>query len=127
MKAVARAARPEPARGKPAQRRSACACLSRPRPLLYLSHPHSFRLERPSSDERGRADGARARRRGSRRAARLLAAANPRHRLRAPMLPAHATVAEVNRSWPAGAGDERYLVVMFVDMPGLTRLARGRL
>jgi adenylate cyclase len=43
------------------------------------------------------------------------------------MLPAHATVAEVNRSWPAGAGDERYLVVMFVDMPRSTRLARGRL
>ena len=43
------------------------------------------------------------------------------------MLPAHATVAEVNRSWPAGAGDERYLVVMFVDMPGSTRLAKGRL
>ena len=32
-----------------------------------------------------------------------------------------------NRSWPAGAGDERYLVVMFVDMPGSTRLAKGRL
>ena len=29
----------------------------------------------------------------------------------APMLPAHTTVAEVNRSWPAGAGDERYLVI----------------
>jgi hypothetical protein len=38
------------------------------------------------------------------------------------MLPAHTTVAEVNRSWPAGAGDEHYLVIMFVDMRGSTRL-----
>ena len=45
----------------------------------------------------------------------------------APMLPAHTTVAEVNRSWPAGAGDERYLVIMFVDMRGSTRLAEQRL
>jgi class 3 adenylate cyclase len=31
------------------------------------------------------------------------------------------------RSWPAGAGDERYLAIMFVDMRGSTRLAEGRL
>jgi hypothetical protein len=45
----------------------------------------------------------------------------------APMLPAHTTVAEVNRSWPAGAGHEHYLVIMFVDMRGSTRLAEGQL
>jgi adenylate cyclase len=45
----------------------------------------------------------------------------------APMLPPHATAAEVNRGWPAGAGDERYLVIMFVDMRGSTRLAEGQL
>ena len=44
-----------------------------------------------------------------------------------PMLPPHTTLAEVNRGWPAGAGDERYLVIMFVDMRGSTRLAEGRL
>jgi adenylate cyclase len=43
----------------------------------------------------------------------------------APMLPAHTMVAEVNRSWPAGAGDERCLVIMVVDMRGSTRLAEG--
>jgi adenylate cyclase len=45
----------------------------------------------------------------------------------APMLPPHATLAEVKRAWPAGAGDERYLVIMFVDMRGSTRLAERRL
>ena len=45
----------------------------------------------------------------------------------APMLPPHTTLAEVNRGWPTGAGDERYLVIMFVDMRGSTRLAEQRL
>jgi class 3 adenylate cyclase len=39
------------------------------------------------------------------------------------MLPPHAPSAEVDRDWPAGGGDERYLVIMLVDMRGSTRLA----
>jgi class 3 adenylate cyclase len=39
------------------------------------------------------------------------------------MLPPHAPSAEVARDWPAGGGDERYLVIMLVDMRGSTRLA----
>jgi adenylate cyclase len=42
-----------------------------------------------------------------------------------PMLPPHTTVADVNRDWQAGAGHERYLVIMFIDMRGSTRLAEG--
>jgi adenylate cyclase len=45
----------------------------------------------------------------------------------APMLPPHATLAEVERSSRGGAGDECYLVIMFVDMRGSTRLAEQRL
>jgi adenylate cyclase len=44
-----------------------------------------------------------------------------------PMLPPHTTVSDINRGWPAGAGAERYLVIMFVDMRGSTKLAEGRL
>ncbi len=44
-----------------------------------------------------------------------------------PMLPPHTTVADVNRGWPSGAGDERYVVIMFVDMRGSSKLAEGSL
>ena len=44
-----------------------------------------------------------------------------------PMLPPHTTVRDVNRGWPARSGDERYVVIMFVDMRGSSRLAEGSL
>ncbi|HZZ60066.1 MAG TPA: adenylate/guanylate cyclase domain-containing protein [Roseiarcus sp.] len=45
----------------------------------------------------------------------------------APLLPPHATVADVRRGGPARDGEERYVVVMFVDMRGSSRLAEQRL
>jgi adenylate cyclase len=44
-----------------------------------------------------------------------------------PLLPPHTTVADVRRGWPARSGDERYLVIMFVDLRGSSRLAERRL
>ena len=44
-----------------------------------------------------------------------------------PLLPPHATLAEVKRGGLAWGGDERYVVIMFVDMRGSSRLAEGRL
>ncbi len=44
-----------------------------------------------------------------------------------PMLPPHTTAADVSRGWPARSGDERYLVIMFVDMRGSSKLAEGSL
>jgi adenylate cyclase len=44
-----------------------------------------------------------------------------------PMLPPHTTVADVNRGRLARAGDERYVVIMFVDLRGSSKLAEGRL
>jgi adenylate cyclase len=45
----------------------------------------------------------------------------------APMLSPQATAQDVRRMAPASSGVERYLVVMFVDMRGSTRMAEGRL
>ena len=44
-----------------------------------------------------------------------------------PLLPPHTAVADVRRGWPASSGDERYLVLMFVDLRGSSRLAARRL
>ncbi len=44
-----------------------------------------------------------------------------------PLLPPHATAVDAYRTGPARSGDERYVVVMFVDMRGSSRLAEGRL
>jgi adenylate cyclase len=44
-----------------------------------------------------------------------------------PMLPPNTTIADVNRSRSARAGDERYVVIMFVDLRGSSKLAEGRL
>ena len=43
-----------------------------------------------------------------------------------PLLPPHATIADVRRG-PARSGEERYAAVMFVDMRGSTRRAEKRL
>ena len=43
-----------------------------------------------------------------------------------PLLPPHATLADVRRG-PARSGEERYAAVMFADMRGSTRLAEKRL
>ena len=43
-----------------------------------------------------------------------------------PLLPPHATIADV-RFGPARSGEERYAVVMFVDMRGSSRIAETRL
>jgi adenylate cyclase len=45
----------------------------------------------------------------------------------APLLPPHAAVADAQRGLPARGGDERYVVVMFVDLRGSSKLAEGRL
>ncbi len=45
----------------------------------------------------------------------------------APLLPPHATVADVRRRGPTRSGEERYVVIMFVDMRGSSRLAEKRL
>ena len=44
-----------------------------------------------------------------------------------PLLPPHATLADVRRDGPAWSGDERYVVIMFVDMRDSSRLAERRL
>ena len=44
-----------------------------------------------------------------------------------PMLPPHTTVADLNRGRLARAGDERYVVIMFVDLRGSSKLAEERL
>ncbi len=44
-----------------------------------------------------------------------------------PLLPPHTAIADVRRGWPASSGDERYLVLMFVDLRGSSRLAERRL
>jgi adenylate cyclase len=44
-----------------------------------------------------------------------------------PLLPAQATIADVHRKGPVRGGDERYVVIMFVDMRGSSKLAEGRL
>jgi adenylate cyclase len=44
-----------------------------------------------------------------------------------PMLPSNTTVADLNRGRSARAGDERYVVIMFVDLRGSSKLAEGRL
>jgi adenylate cyclase len=44
-----------------------------------------------------------------------------------PMLPPHTTVVDVNRGRSARAGVERYVVIMFVDLRGSSKLAEGRL
>jgi len=43
------------------------------------------------------------------------------------LLPPQATMAEVRRRAPASSGEERYAVIMFVDMRGSSRLAEARL
>ena len=45
----------------------------------------------------------------------------------APLLPPHATVVDLRRTGPARSGEERYAVIMFVDMRGSSRLAERRL
>ena len=45
----------------------------------------------------------------------------------APLLPPHATMADVRRRAPASGGEERYAVIMFVDMRESSRLAEARL
>ncbi|MBV9287105.1 MAG: adenylate/guanylate cyclase domain-containing protein [Hyphomicrobiales bacterium] len=45
----------------------------------------------------------------------------------APLLPPHSAVADAQRGLPATSGDERYVVVMFVDLRGSSQLAEGRL
>ena len=44
-----------------------------------------------------------------------------------PLLSANVSVADLRRGGPLGFGDERYLVIMFVDMRGSSRLAENRL
>jgi adenylate cyclase len=44
-----------------------------------------------------------------------------------PLLPPHATIADVHRRGPTRGGDERYVVIMFVDMRGSSKLAEARL
>jgi adenylate cyclase len=44
-----------------------------------------------------------------------------------PMLPPHTTVADLHKGLPTGTGDERYVVIMFVDMRGSSKLAEGSL
>jgi adenylate cyclase len=44
-----------------------------------------------------------------------------------PLLPPHAAIADVNRGRLSRSGDERYVVIMFVDMRGSSKLAEGRL
>jgi adenylate cyclase len=44
-----------------------------------------------------------------------------------PMLPPNTTVADLNRGRPSRAGVERYVVIMFVDLRGSSKLAEGRL
>ncbi len=43
------------------------------------------------------------------------------------LLPPYATIADVRQRGPTRSGEERYLVVMFVDMRGSSRLAEQRL
>ena len=45
----------------------------------------------------------------------------------APLLPPHAAIADVRRRGPSHSGDERYVVIMFVDMRGSSKLAEQRL
>jgi adenylate cyclase len=45
----------------------------------------------------------------------------------APLLPPHVTMADVHRRGPTRSGDERYVVIMFVDMRGSSKLAEKRL
>jgi adenylate cyclase len=45
----------------------------------------------------------------------------------APLLPPYAAIADVHRRGPARSGEERYVVSMFVDMRGSSRLAEKRL
>ena len=59
---------------------------------------------------------------------RLACQLRPTHDLAfAPLLPPHATVADVRRRGPTRSGEERYVVIMFVDMRGSSRLAEKRL
>jgi adenylate cyclase len=43
------------------------------------------------------------------------------------LLPAQATIADVHRRGPVRGGDERYVVIMFIDMRGSSKLAEDRL
>jgi hypothetical protein len=45
----------------------------------------------------------------------------------APLLPPNATIADVHRRGPTRSGEERHVVIMFVDMRGSSRLAEQRL
>jgi adenylate cyclase len=59
---------------------------------------------------------------------RLACQLRPTHDLAfVPMLPPHASIADVRRGDPSHSGDERYVVIMFVDMRGSSKLAEGRL
>jgi len=45
----------------------------------------------------------------------------------APLLPPHASIADVRRRGPTRSGEERYMAIMFVDMRESSRLAEKRL
>ena len=61
-------------------------------------------------------------------AVRLACQLRPAHDLAfALLLPPHATIADVHRGGPTRSGEERYVVIMFVDMRGSSRLAERRL
>jgi len=124
----ARAQRPQRARGKPAQQRAACQRLRRPRALLHLPHSRDRGLRgapEPSKREAFVLNRVGA---GSDPAIRLACQLRPETDLSffQIFLP-QITAASLRTSSPSRIGEERYLVSMFVDMRGSTKLAEKRL
>ena len=118
----------ERAGGEPAQQRTPCQRLRRPRALLHLPHPHHRRLQRAARTLAARSLRARpGRRRRSVDPPRLPVAADR------PISPSSSCSCRTrcrpirHASNPTRIGQERYLVSMFVDMRGSTKLAEKRL
>ena len=114
------------ARGEPHQRHPARACVRRARPLLDLPHPHPWRrrgLPAPSAAEQAVLERVHA---GPE--VRLACQLRPTSDLAfVPLLSPYATTLDAYQAGAANSGVERYLVIMFVDMRGSSRLAEMRL
>jgi adenylate cyclase len=112
--------------GEPAQQRAACQRVRRPRALLDLPHPHHRRLQRVARALAARGVRARPGRHvGS--VDRLACQLRPATDLSFFQLFLPHTAADGHGSNPTRIGQERYLVNMFVDMRGSTKLAEKRL
>ena len=120
---------PQRARGEPALQRAPCQRLRRPRPLLDLPHPHHRRLQRAARAVAARGLRAQPRRRRPIPSIRLACQLRPTDRPL--LLPALHAAHDVGQRARAAVrtriGQERYLVSMFVDMRGSTKLAEKRL